>query len=141
MITFAKLEDLKSLCEVESSVFKNDPFALSKSSFKYNLQKIIIYKIVVEDKIAGYILWLKRKRYYRLYSLAIYSDFQGLGLASKLLEYSFENLREKDFSLEVKVSNTKAIKLYEKYDFKIKKNLPHYYEDSDGFLMYKRVVL
>lgn len=141
MITFAKLEDLKSLCEVESSVFKNDPFALSKSSFKYHLQKNIIYIIVVEDKIAGYILWLKRKRYYRLYSLAIYSDFQGLGLASKLLEYSFENLREKDFSLEVKVSNTKAIKLYEKYNFKIKKNLPHYYEDSDGFLMYKRVVL
>lgn len=141
MIILAKLEDLKSLCEIENSVFENDPFALSKSSFKYHLQRNIVYKIEIENKIAGYILWLKRKRYYRLYSLAICSDFQGLGLASKLLEYSFENLKEKDFSLEVKVSNTKAIKLYEKYDFKIKKNLPRYYEDSDGFLMYKRVVL
>jgi ribosomal protein S18 acetylase RimI-like enzyme len=90
-----------------------------------------------DEKIVGYILWLERKNYFRLYSLAIDINFQGLGIASKLLEYSFEKLRNKNFSLEVKTKNIKAIKLYEKYGFKIKKVLKDYYEDSDGYLMIK----
>ncbi|WP_323669809.1 GNAT family N-acetyltransferase [Aliarcobacter butzleri] len=80
---------------------------------------------------------MERKNYFRLYSLAIDINFQGLGIASKLLEYSFEKLRNKNFSLEVKTKNIKAIKLYEKYGFKIKKVLKDYYEDSDGYLMIK----
>ena len=70
------------------------------------------------------------KKYFRLYSLAISNDFQNRGLAKKLLEYSFENLSKdnKDFSLEVKVSNESAINLYKKYGFEIKKVLKDYYE-------------
>lgn len=139
MITKAKLSDLTSLYNIEKEVFQNDPFALSKESFRYHISKNELYKIEVEDKIAGYILWLKRKNHYRLYSLAIGNSFQGLGLASKLLEYSFKNLKNKDFSLEVKVNNEKAIKLYEKFGFKIRKKLLNYYENSDGYLMYKRI--
>lgn len=132
----ANLNDLNTLFVIENRVFNNDPFALSKSSFRYHLQKNIIFGIEVDEKIAGYILWLKRKDSYRLYSLAVDNDFQGLGLASKLLENSFENLKDKKrFTLEVKVKNEKAIKLYEKFGFKVKKVLKDYYEDCDGFLM------
>ena len=62
------------------------------------------------------------------------------GLAKKLLEYSFENLSKdnKDFSLEVKVSNESAISLYKKYGFEIKKVLKDYYEQCDGYLMHKK---
>ena len=136
IIKQAKLKDLNTLFVIENRVFNNDPFALSKSSFRYHLQKNIIFCIEVDEKIAGYILWLKRKDSYRLYSLAVDNDFQGLGLASKLLENSFENLKDKKrFTLEVKVKNEKAIKLYEKFGFKVKKVLKDYYEDCDGFLM------
>jgi len=69
--------------------------------------------------------------------LAISSKFQNRGLAKKLLEYSFENLKDKNFSLEVKVSNESAINLYKKFDFKINKNLEDYYENEDGYLMIK----
>ena len=85
-------------------------------------------------------MWLERKKYFRLYSLAISNDFQNRGLAKKLLEYSFENLSKdnKDFSLEVKVSNESAINLYKKYGFEIKKILKDYYEQCHGYLMYKK---
>lgn len=137
MILKAKNSDLKDLYQLENRVFPNDSFALSKESFRYHISKNQLYKIEVNHKIAGYILWLKRKNYFRLYSLAINDSYQGLGLASKLLEYSFEKLDKNRFTLEVKVKNEKAIKLYEKYGFKIKKILKDYYEDGDGYLMEK----
>ncbi|BAK72651.1 MAG: GNAT family N-acetyltransferase [Arcobacter sp.] len=137
MIKKAKKENLKFLYDLENKVFTNDPFSLSKESFKYHILKNNLYVFEIDEKIVGYILWLERKNYFRLYSLAIDSDFQALGIASKLLEYSFENLKNKNYSLEVKITNIKAIKLYEKFGFKIKKVLKDYYEDSDGYLMVK----
>ncbi|MCT7611533.1 GNAT family N-acetyltransferase [Aliarcobacter butzleri] len=137
MIKKAKKENLKDLYDLEKKVFQNDPFALTKSAFRYHILKNNLYIFEKDEKIVGYILWLERKDYFRLYSLAIDINFQDLGIASKLLEYSFEKIKNKNFSLEVKTKNIKAIKLYEKYGFKIKKVLKDYYEDSDGYLMIK----
>lgn len=138
MITKANLKDLSALYNIEREVFSNDPFSMSKSSIQYHIIKNELYKIELDGVIAGYILWLKRKKYYRLYSLAIGNDFQNRGFAKKLLEYSFENLIDRDFSLEVKVLNETAINLYKKFGFEIKKVLKDYYEECDGYLMYKK---
>ena len=138
MIEKANLEDLSPLYTIEREVFLNDSFSLSKSSIKYHILKNELYKIEIDRVTAGYILWLKRKKYYRLYSLAIGNDFQNKGLAKRILEYSFEKLKDKDFSLEVKISNEVAINLYKKFGFEIKKVLKDYYKDCDGYLMYKK---
>lgn len=140
MIEKAKLEDLISLYNIEKEVFINDPFALNKKAIKYHILKNRLYKIVYDGKIAGYILWLERKKYFRLYSLAIGSNFQNKGLAKKLLEFSFEELsdKEKDYSLEVKKSNEGAINLYKKFGFEVNKVLKDYYEKEDGYLMLKK---
>jgi [ribosomal protein S18]-alanine N-acetyltransferase len=138
MITKANLKDLSALYNIEREVFSNDPFSMSKNSIKYHIIKNELYKIELDGVIAGYILWLKRKKYYRLYSLAIGNDFQNRGFAKKLLAYSFENLIDRDFSLEVKVLNETAINLYKKFGFEIKKVLKDYYEECDGYLMYKK---
>jgi ribosomal-protein-alanine N-acetyltransferase len=140
MIEKANFEDLISLYNIEKQVFANDPFALSKKAIKYHILKNRLYKIVFDGKIAGYILWLERKKYFRLYSLAIGSDFQNNGLAKKLLEFSFEKLNDKnkDYSLEVKKSNQSAISLYKKFGFEINKVLKNYYEKEDGYLMLKK---
>jgi len=140
MISKANVSDLLSLYNIEKEVFLNDPFSMSKNSLKYHILKNDLFKIEVDGFVAGYILWLERKKYYRLYSLAISSKFQNRGLAKKLLEYSFENLKDKNFSLEVKVSNESAINLYKKFDFKINKNLEDYYENEDGYLMIKETL-
>ena len=138
MIEKANLEDLSPLYTIEREVFLNDPFSMSKNSIKYHILKNELYKIEIDGETAGYILWLKRKKYYRLYSLAIGNDFQNKGLAKRLLEYSLEKLKDKDFSLEVKISNEVAINLYKKFGFEIKKVLKDYYKDCDGYLMYKK---
>jgi ribosomal-protein-alanine N-acetyltransferase len=139
MIRVSNLEDLASLYNIERDVFPNDPFSMTKESIRYHILRNRLYIVEINNIVAGYILWLERKKYFRLYSLAISNDFQNRGLAKKLLEYSFEKLSNdnKDFSLEVKVSNESAINLYKKYGFEIKKVLKDYYEQCDGYLMYK----
>ncbi len=137
MIAKANLDDVEQLYKIENEVFKDDIFALSRTSFKYHILKNNLFTISFGKNIAGYILWLERKRYYRLYSLAISYKYRKKGLAKKLLDYSFKNLKNKDFSLEVKSTNENAISLYKKYNFNIKKILKDYYKECDGYLMYK----
>lgn len=136
----ASSPDFANIEAIEKRVFENDPFALSKDSIKYHLKNNLFFIAYENDIALGYLLWLKRKEYFRLYSLAVLPEYRDKKVGSELLKYSFEELTcKKYFSLEVKQNNQKAIGLYEKFGFKIVKNLPNYYEDGDGFLMRRKV--
>ena len=134
-IEIATTSDIKELFFIEEELFFGDSAALTKAAFNYHLKRNIVYKLVVEEKIVAYILWLKRKNHYRLYSLAILKDFQGKGLGKFLLEFSLNNLDKHIFELEVRVSNLPAIKLYEKFGFEKVKILEKFYDDEDGIKM------
>ncbi len=138
MIKIATLQNTKELFNLESSVFSKDDFGLSLNSFYYHIKRNQLFTYIINDKIVGYILWLKRKNHYRLYSLCISTEFQGQGIASKLLDYSFKTLEIKNFTLEVKTINHTAINLYKKNGFEIVKVLTNYYPNNyDGYLMKK----
>jgi len=134
-ISKACKKDIKKLFEIENEVFKNDPMAISLNSFYYHIKKGFLFKIKIEKNVVVYILWLERKKYFRLYSLAILNDFTNKGLASKLIAFSLKNLDKNIFQLEVRMSNIKAIKLYEKIGFEKIKILKNYYKNEDGVLM------
>ncbi len=131
----ANKDDVKALLKIEEELFYKDSSALSNRAFSYHLNKNIIFKALIENKVVAYILWLERKSFYRLYSIAISKEFQGMGIGKALLEYSLEILNKNIFELEVRVSNEKAIKLYEKFDFKKIKLLKEFYDDEDGLKM------
>ena len=136
MIRKPLIADAKNLFALENRVFLADDFPLSLASFYYHIKNNLLFLSLDGEKIVGYILWLKRKNYYRLYSLCVDTESQGMGIAQKLLEYSFENLSLQNYSLEVKITNEKAIKLYEKNGFKKVKILKNYYPNGiDGYLM------
>ena len=131
----AKIGDVKTLLQIEEELFFKDSSALSKRAFSYHLKKNIIFKVIIEEKIVAYILWLKRKNFYRLYSFAILKEFQGKGIGKALLEHNLNILNKDIFELEVRVSNVNAIKLYEKFGFKKVKILNEFYDDEDGIKM------
>ncbi len=134
-ISKATKKDVKKLFILENEVFKSDSMAISLSSFYYHLKNNTIFIVEDDESILGYILWLERNNYFRLYSLCISTNFQGNGFGKKLLEYSFEKMPKKAMQLEVRLSNQKAIKLYEKFEFKKVKILKDFYENEDGVLM------
>ncbi|WP_419770256.1 MAG: GNAT family N-acetyltransferase [Candidatus Marinarcus sp.] len=139
MIRQATNSDVATLFHIENEVFAQESFAIKKASFYYHVKKSLLYVYEVDEQIVGYILWLKREHFFRLYSLAILKAFRNRDIATELLAYSLKNLPKKPLSLEVKKSNERAIKLYEKFDFKVVKVLKGYYENEDGLKMKREV--
>jgi [ribosomal protein S18]-alanine N-acetyltransferase len=134
----AKQENLETLFSLEQIIFAQEPYALSKALLHYHITKNELFCLYEKKTLIGYILWLQRKDFFRLYSLAIHPHFRRKGYANALLQYSFSHLKKKKhFSLEVRVSNTKAIHLYKKCGFTCKKILQNFYPDEDAYLMQK----
>jgi len=74
-----------------------------------------------------------------LVSVAVLEEFRGKGYGRALVEESLKGVKSKkcdEFYLEVRCSNTDAVRLYEKMGFVIKHRLKAYYRDGeDSYLM------
>lgn len=94
----------------------------------------------VENKIVGYCLVNEDGI---IFSFAILENYRGKGLGEKLLREVINHLTNisvkysylRESTLQVRVSNKRAISLYEKLGFQMKNKLPEYYADGeDGYL-------
>lgn len=94
----------------------------------------------IENQLAGYLIcWAVRDEIHIL-NLALKSDFQGHGLARSLLDYLFDWGREKKAAkvlLEVRMTNHRARKMYEKAGFIMTGRRKNYYakEGEDALMM------
>ena len=99
------------------------------------------YIVLVNDDNAvnGFLLIYKNVDCYELEAIVTDKDYQGKGIANNLISYFINNYTNKDDSilLEVAINNTKAIKLYKKYDFKIINTRKKYYNGIDAYIMKK----
>ncbi len=78
-----------------------------------------------------------------LININVLEKFQNQKIASKLLECMMNNCAEKQvksITLEVKVTNTKAIHLYQKYGWKEIGMRKGYYHGVDAILMEKELM-
>ena len=67
-------------------------------------------------------------------SIAVHPDYRGLGVGEKVLRENIKRLKElgaKKVVLEVRVSNTVAIRLYKKVGFEVSGLLKNYYWDGE----------
>ncbi len=103
-----------------------------------------------KEVIVGYIMWrlergisefgVKIVKKGHLVSLAVMEKVRRHGVAAQLLTHGMAAIQgygAKEFVLEVRISNTPAIKLYtERFNFEQKKVIAQYYRDSeDAFFM------
>ncbi len=142
----AKVLDIGQLVEVENSCFNYDQ--LGRRSFHWMIRHAHSLFYVVEHKkvLIGYGLVLINRgtSLARLYSICILDDFQGLGLASKLLD----TLEEKSSSdedcafmrLEVKATNKEAISLYRKRGYFKYADKNHYYDDGTSAICFEKQI-
>ena len=70
-----------------------------------------------------------------LLNIIVKPEYQNQGIGSVLLKYIIDNKQDKKIMLEVKSKNINAIKLYQKYDFKIINIRKNYYKDDDAIIM------
>lgn len=132
-IEIANLNDIDNIYNLQEN---RNHLLISKESLKSDLSSTsnIYFVAKIDNKIIGCIGYSILYDHIDISILITHINYLNKGVASallkKLIQYSKENNIEKIF-LEVRSSNHKAIKLYEKYNFKqisIRKN---YYKDTN----------
>ena len=138
-----KADDLKRIVELEKDLFLS-PW--NEEDFIHELKENPMagyYILEKENQIIGYIgLWFLGDQF-QIKTIATDRHFQGQGCASQLMEYALEKSEElhyQNVNLEVRVSNVKAIALYQKFGFKNVAVRKRYYSNGeDAYLMIKEL--
>lgn len=135
----ASLSDGVKLYKLENTLFDQKNYPLSRSSFRYHILNNLLLVFEIEDKIAGYILMLVKRKDAKLYSIGVDKCYRGKKIAYKLLKKALIELKASGFKrvlLEVRIDNEAAISLYEKAGFNTIKKLNSFYLDGcDAYLM------
>ena len=142
-IRLMKKGDLERIAQLEKELFQS-PWSIA--DFQYELDNNPFAKYYVLEKertLIGYIgLWLLDNQC-QITTIGVDQMFQGNGYASQLMDFVFSQCKQshcQNINLEVRVSNDKAIALYEKYGFKnvaVRKN--YYADHEDAYLMIKEL--
>jgi len=144
LIDIMDIEDLDSVIEIENYSFTN-PW--SRETFKQELidnPDSLYLTANTGRQIVGYIgSWLLAERLH-ITNLAIDRCFRNRGIARELLEkiLFFGRLNKVTIcTLEVRVSNYKAINLYKKLGFMLYGLNKNYYRDNneDALIMWKEL--
>jgi len=137
-----KQADLGAIDEIERVSY---PTPWSRSMFAGEIAKpaSICLGAFVEDTLVGYLIVSRYVDAWHVMNIAVDPDHRRRGLASALLERLFEETEgdeaHRGYTLEVRVSNTGAIQLYEHLGFRARGIRRGYYTDNreDALIMWK----
>ena len=134
-------EDLDEIERLEGLLFSP---AWSKEDFLHELKTndYAHYYVLVDDKIVGYAGFWYAYESCELTTIGIDPNYQGKGFSKVLMDYGLKEGHNKgciNYSLEVRVSNERAICLYKKYGYEICAIRKDYYADhKDAYLMVRK---
>ena len=139
-LRLAHPSDARALHALEGTLFEQRDYPLSRRAFYYHIRHSLLCVAEAETgEIAGYALFLIRRRRPKLYSIGVAPAYRGRGVAASLLGYLLEMLEQRGMKqpvLEVRCDNTAAISLYRRFGFRETKRLKAFYRDgSDAWLM------
>lgn len=140
MLRVAQIEDLEAIIAIDAMSF---PVPWNKEQYLYELQEnayAFIYVLEEQGTIIGFIDYWITFEICQLAKIAILPELRGKQLAHELMEFMIEDAKNKgceNISLEVRVSNTAAQRLYEHYQFMNVNVRKGYYHDNgeDAYVM------
>jgi [ribosomal protein S18]-alanine N-acetyltransferase len=145
MTEFRKL-NLRDLNAIEKIERTSYPTPWSRSMFAGELAKpssICLGAVEAEkDELVGYLIISRYVDAWHVMNIAVEPEYRRRGIARSLMERLFEvTARDarRGYTLEVRVSNEAAIRLYEELGFKTRGIRRGYYTDNreDALIMWK----
>ena len=134
-----RLSDLDNIMPLEHQLFSS-PWSKDDYIYELSSNPYAKYYVLEDDKIVGYVgIWITYETA-QMTTIGIAKERQGEGLSKLLMNKVIEETKDCEaITLEVRVSNVKAIKLYESYGFKKEAIRKDYYLDNheDAYLMMK----
>lgn len=145
-ITIKKLEksDINKILQIEKSqnvTILKETVILDDMS---NSNNTLYFGAIYNDIIVGYIAITYVIDTIDILSIVTMKNYENIGVATLLLEYIFNFAKKNNVNkifLEVRTSNTKAINLYEKNNFKLISKRKNYYTDTkeDALIYLKEI--
>jgi ribosomal-protein-alanine N-acetyltransferase len=143
MIDIRRL-DLVDLSAIEAIEIRAYPTPWSRAMFASELAKptSICLGAFEGEELVGYVVNSRYVDAWHVMNVAVEPGHQGRGIATALLERLFELTREDErrgYTLEVRVSNDAAVRLYEKLGFEPRGIRRGYYTDNreDALIMWR----
>jgi N-alpha-acetyltransferase 10/11 len=139
-IQTASLRDLASLRRLESIGFEKDAWAVLDLVAVLTWSEVVRLKAVIEGEMIGFIAGDPRPAQNMGWIATIVVDprYQGQGIGTALLRACEERLKFPRVRLTVRISNDRAIALYEKEGYRTVDIWRNYYNDGeDGLVMEK----
>jgi ribosomal-protein-alanine N-acetyltransferase len=138
-IDFMRQEDLDEIVAIENVSF---PSPWPKRIFEREIEALNSYKRVIRMSgivIAYIVTWTIHDEVHIL-NIAVNPGFRKLGIGEMLMKHCISYSKDNGLKyaiLEVRTSNTGAIKLYEKLGFRIMRLRKKYYSDNgeDAYVM------
>jgi ribosomal-protein-alanine N-acetyltransferase len=135
------LGDLSAIEQIERRSY---PTPWSRSMFAGELAKpaSLCLGAFEDDRLAGYLIISRYVDAWHVMNIAVASQFRRRGIATALLQRLFELTEDgsrRGYTLEVRVSNAGAIKLYERLGFTGRGIRRGYYTDNreDALIMWR----
>jgi [ribosomal protein S18]-alanine N-acetyltransferase len=133
--------DLPQVLAIERRAFTS-PWSLSMFVLELSKPSGIYLAAVQGTEIIGYVICARYVEAYHVMTLAVAPEHRREGIASILLDAVIARAGEDaNYTLEVRVSNTGAIALYERYGFRAVGTRPRYYADNgeDAMIMWRAI--
>ena len=137
----ALIRDIPRIMEIERLAFEGQ---WDYYQFKASLDDVFLVAVdAVSADIVGFLVacCCKIARRGIILRVAVHPDYQGRGIATQLLERSFQELKKKDLDeveLDVDVIKSGARRLYEKIGFRIVETFSPDFEDDETFFIMRR---
>ena len=136
-----RLADLSAVDAIERRAY-HTPWSRSMFASELAKSSSICLGAVEGDQLIGYVINSRYVDAWHVMNVAVDPDYQRRGIATRLLERLFELTVDdgrRGYTLEVRVSNLDAIRLYEKLGFERRGVRRGYYTDNreDALIMWR----
>ncbi len=132
MINNCNLNDIDKIIKLGSIISKN----FKKTN---NLEEIIKNKEIIgyyeENKLIGFIIYKNLYGTIDILYIVVDKIYRRKNIATKLMNELINKNDYKNILLEVRCDNKLAIKLYNKFNFKIINIRKNYYDNIDAYVM------
>ena len=144
MIRKVTIDDINTILTLEKARFTTDAWNEKQWLYEVN-ENVFSNTLVLEENgvLLGYVNYWITFENAEINKICVLSSESNKGYGSILLKEALRLIDEAlcvSTTLEVRVSNIAAIKLYEKFNFKTILTKPHYYDDGeDCFYMIRYI--
>ncbi len=137
-LRLATPEDIPALAELESAFPGEDRFSASTWRRLLEGNNLVLVSNSGEGVAGAAVLLFRRgARIDRFYSITVSEAARGTGLSAQLLSRCEDLSREKGCTymrLEVRETNSRAIRLYERHGYRVMARAADYYPDGETAL-------